>query len=335
MAAFAIALIVILQLDAPAQNVRLEAALDTGNILIGDQINYKLQLLIPPDHQFDWPVFEDTLTGNIEILRKSKIDTLRLRDDLLQISQQFTITSFDTGYYVIPPFKVEYRKNRSDEELLYVESEPFLLNVFSIPVDLTQPIKPIKGPIPIPLTISELLPWIFAVMLIVAIIVVILTRKKKTAPLVIRKPKPKIPAHIRALEALENLKKDKLWQQGLVKDYYSKLTDIVREYIEERFDVHAVESTTWETLFLLQKKDIQNETRALLKGLLEFADLVKFAKFKPLPQEHEHFMDVSVRFVQATKSTLPDKGALTGNQDLHAGDSDREKYHNNAIKREG
>jgi hypothetical protein len=307
MAVFAMAFIAIIQANANTQNVRLEAALDTVNILIGDQINYKLQLLIPPDHQFFWPVIEDTLTGNIEILRKSKIDTIKLRDNLLQISQHFTITSFDTGYYVIPPFKVEYRKNRPDEEVLYAESEPFLLNVFSIPVDLTQPIKPIKGPIALPLTIRELLPYILGTMLLLAIIVLLLTRKKKTAPVVFSKPKPKIPPHIRALAALENLKKEKLWQQGFIKDYYSKLTEIVREYVEERFDVPAFESTTWETLHLIQKKEIQNETKALLKELLELADLVKFAKFKPLPQEHEHFMGVSVKFVETTKPSLSEK----------------------------
>lgn len=285
---------------AQAQQVKLNASLDTSNVLIGDQVAYRLQLLIPEGYQFDWPLFADTLASNVEILKRTGIDTLRLKDGLLEVKQVFTITSFDTGFYVIPPFKVKYRETEQSGDLKFVESEPYLLNVFSIPVDLAQPIKPIKGPIAVPITFMELLPWILLLFLVAGLVYFFLIRKKKAAPITIFRSKPRLPAHIIALDALDQLKKEKLWQQGLIKDYYSRLSNIVREYIDERFDLPSVESTTYETMQMIKTKPVSGESMGLLKELLELSDLVKFAKAKPLPSEHDHCMNLAVGFVNNT-----------------------------------
>jgi hypothetical protein len=296
--------------QAGAQAVQFEASLDTNNILIGDQTGYRLQLLIPSGYRWEWPAITDTLTKNVEIVRKSKVDTVRLGDDMLRISQQFTITSFDTGYYVIPPFTIPFRKSTAPEGSEVAESEPFLLNVFSIPVDPEQPIKPIKGPIAVPLTFRELAPWILLSLVFVGLLVYFLTRKKKPETVVIKKPKPKIAPHLKALTALDNLKKEKLWQQDMIKDYYSKLTGIVREYVEERFDVPAIESTTHDTVLLLGRKSIQNDALSLARELLELADLVKFAKAKPLPSEHEQSMIMAEAFVKTTANSVAAEGSV-------------------------
>jgi len=144
------------------------------------------------------------------------------------------------------------------------------------------------------------------VIVIAGLIVFFITRKKKTAPVVIFKPKPKRAAHLIALEELEQLKKEKLWQQGLIKDYYSRLSGIVRTYIENRFDIPSVESTTYETMQLFRKKPVPKQTLELLQELLELSDLVKFAKAKPLPSEHDHSMNLAEAFV---KNTIPDAAA--------------------------
>lgn len=289
---------------ARAQQVRLNASLDTSNILIGDQVIYRLHLIIPENFQFVWPQFADTLASNVEILNRSAIDTLRQSDGMFEIRQNFTLTSFDTGYYVIPPFRIQYKVNAQSGESSFIESEPFLLNVFSIPVDLAQPIKPIKGPIAVPITFTELLPWIGLFLIIAALVYYFFIRKKKTKPIAIFKPKPKQPPHVKAIAALEQLKKEKLWQQGLIKDYYSKLSGIVREYIEDQFDVPAVESTTYDTIFLMRRKSLADESLRILQELLELSDLVKFAKSKPLPSEHDRSMNNAESFVRNTAPTM-------------------------------
>jgi hypothetical protein len=288
---------------AMAQQVHFSASLDTGNIIIGDQLEYRLQLIIPEGFQFEWPQINDSLTGHVEILRKSKVDTLRLSDGMLDVRQAFTITSFDTGFYVIPPYEVRFRENDQTPEISTLETEPYLLNVFSIPVDLSQPIKPIKDPIAVPITFIEVLPWILLAIAIGGLLTFFLTRKKKTSPVLLFKPKPKRAAHLIALEELEQLKMEKLWQQGLIKDYYSRLSGVVRAYIENCFDIPAVESTTFETLHFLRKKPIAKQTLDILQELLELSDLVKFAKAKPLPSEHDQSMNLAEVFV---KNTIPD-----------------------------
>lgn len=282
-----------------AQQPRVEASLDTSNMLIGDQINFRFNLHLPEGYHADWPQFGDTLIHNIEIIRRTPVDTIRLNDQMLQLSRQFTITSFDTGYYLIPTFN--FRLTGIDHaDTLLLESEPFVLNVFSIPVDLSQPAKPIKGPLAVPYTIVELLPYILGAMALVAIIVLLVTRKKKTAPVIVGKPKPKTPPHVTALLELDKLRKQKLWQQGFIKDYYSRLTEIVREYIEVRYNIPAIESTTYDTIFMLSNADISEESLKNLSALLEFADLVKFAKAKPLPSEHEQSINTAESFVKET-----------------------------------
>lgn len=304
---FALLLMVIGILSAPAQQIRLNASLDTNSILVGDRVAYRLHLLIPDNYRFEWPLFADTLTGHVEILNRSNVDTLHLGSGMIDVSQVFTITSFDTGYYVIPPFKVQYLENEKAMDQMFVESEPFLLNVFSIPVDLNQPIKPIKGPIAVPITFSELLPWILLIFIIAGLVLYFVKRKKKAIPLTIFKPRPKQPSHIRALDELEKLQKEKLWQQGLIKDYYSRLSGIVREYIEERFDIPAIESTTYETILFIRKKPVSAESIKILQELLDLSDLVKFAKAKPLPSEHDHSMNIAFSFVRNTAPAVKEE----------------------------
>jgi hypothetical protein len=143
---YLIVLILFSVLSVSAQKVRFKASIDTTNILIGDQVKYKLDLLIPKDYLFDWPRLTDSLTNKIEIVNMSEIDTIKSAEGVLNVSQVFTITSFDTGFYLIPPIELRYKEISDTDEVSIVESEPFVLNVFSVPVDLSQPIKPIKGP---------------------------------------------------------------------------------------------------------------------------------------------------------------------------------------------
>ena len=204
---FLIVLILFSVLSVSAQKVRFKASIDTTNILIGDQVKYKLDLLIPQDYLFDWPRLTDSLTNKIEIVNMSEIDTIKSAEGVLNVSQVFTITSFDTGFYLIPPIELRYKEISDTDEVSIVESEPFVLNVFSVPVDLSQPIKPIKGPMAAPVTFRELLPWILILLIIGIALYFIVTRKKKKIQPVFFKPKPKLLPHIIAFNELEKLKK--------------------------------------------------------------------------------------------------------------------------------
>jgi hypothetical protein len=245
----------------------------------------------------------DTLAGNVEILRKSGIDTVSSGKDLFTLKQELIITSFDSGAYVVRPILFKY--NRKGDTLTYfTETMPVTLDVQTIDTDPAKDIKPIKPPLGAPVTFRELLPWIGLFMLILAIAALVyyyLKRRKKVKPLVTSRLKATIPPYEAAIEALETLRLKKLWQSGRVKEYYSEMTDIVREYIELRFPVRALEMTTSEINAALRQTDANSSAREKLHQVLVLADLVKFAKEQPLPLENDQCLNQCFDFVRETK----------------------------------
>ncbi len=289
-----------------------EAILDTNAMLVGDQVDFRLNLQIPGDYRFEWPQFGDTLTEGLEIVKKGSVDTTRTNGQL-DISQVLTLTAFDSGYYILPPVTFRYGQTATGINN-QIETEPYLLNVFTVEVDTTQAIKPIKGPISVAYTFAELLPWLLLALLVIGVVLLVIyfnKQRKQKKPFVFIKPKPKLPPHKTALQQLEKLKKEKLWQQGKIKEYHTRLTEIIRIYIEERFKVPAVEMTTWDIMQSVQKPNLSEPDKNALRYLLETADLVKFAKARPLPDEHEQSMQYAEDFVIHTQSPGEDQAGQT------------------------
>lgn len=290
-----------------SQHIRSTVELDTNEILIGDQINLNIFVSSPKENKIIWPEFSDTLTGDIEIIEKSKVDT-SLEDNENIYSQRLRLTVFDSGFYYIPPVKFSYKKE-GDTSLYYFESDPIPLTVNTLKVDTSQVIKDIKSPLEAPLTFREIMPWILFAIALIAIayfVVYYINRRKQKKPVFRIRPKPKIPPHRKALEDLEKLKSQKLWQNGKVKEYHSRLTEILRIYIEERFRVMAVEMTTNEIINGLKRAGVEKSLIEKINQILVLADFVKFAKFQPLPLEHDASYNNAVDFVNATMQKKSD-----------------------------
>lgn len=294
----------------PTTGQQANAVLDSTQIVLGDQVPLSLHFSAPKDIQVLWPYRQDTLTGTIEIIKQSELDSL-IKEDQQMISQELTITSFDTGYMAIPPFQFLVSDGESIDT---IETEPLLLYVRGISVDTTQPFKAIKGPMDAPLTFWDLLPWILAVigvLLLVFVIWYIIWRKSQKKPILPVKRKPRDPADVEAIKALEQLTEQKLWQNGMIKAHYTELTLIVRIYIERVFEVPAAECTTAEIMQSLKAlKKLDKKLMEELQEMFELADLVKFAKMEPLPSENESSMKRTYRFVEDTKEimTTPEGG---------------------------
>lgn len=288
-----------------AQRIKATARLDSTNILIGDQIKLFLEIDHPKNVEVQFPQLPDSLNmGLIEVLSRSAIDTFELDNDELQKQiQSFTITSFDSGSYRIAPawFKIDV-----DGTIDSVPTNGVTLNVFTMQIDTTKGPTDIKMPYDAPLTLKEVTPYILGVILIGAIIFLILysiKRKKNNKPIFARPKKPKEPAHIVAIRELDRIKTEKIWQQGKSKQYYSELTEALRVYIEDRFEIPAMEQTSDETIesFRINKNLLSDKLFTNLSQTLKLADLVKFAKYNPLPDDGSLSLSNAYDFVNTTK----------------------------------
>lgn len=295
---------------AKAQQIKATASLDSTNILIGDQVKLFLEIDHPKNVNVEFPQVPDTIQNLIEVLGHSQIDTFEMdNEELMKQIQSYTITCFDSGSYRIPPYWFTFEINGMVDS---VPSNGVTLNVYSMQVDTTKGPTDIKMPYGAPLTLKEVIPYILGVILIGAIIFLALysiKRKKKNKPIFVRPQKPKEPAHIIALRELDRIKNEKLWQKDKAKQYYSEVTETLREYIEDRFEIPAMEQTTDEILasFRVRKELLGDKSFNNLSQILSLADLVKFAKYRPLPDDDNLTLVNSYFFVNDTKKEEPKK----------------------------
>ena len=260
--------------------------LDTNTILIGEQINLTITNSIASTEI--WPVYEKSIIKGIEIIKAGEIDTINN-----SISQQFTITAWDSGSYYIPP--ISFSKNS--------QAEGVLLNVKTLILEEDAELKDIKQPIKEPIGWSDIWPWLLA-MLVTTIIIYLIkryvfTKKEKNFNIA---PKIIIPADIIAIKQLEKLENSKIWQSGNIKEYHSELSQIIRRYTENRFNFIALEITTDEIIQEMQSK-LNSEQLSNIKKILVRSDLAKFAKSKPTDKENIESMILAKEFVNATKKT--------------------------------
>jgi LPXTG-motif cell wall-anchored protein len=194
----------------------------------------------------------------------------------------------------------------SDTSTQLASATMMMLAVHTVQVDTTLAIKPIIGPLKVPVTFREMVPWILAglaVILLITGIIWYLRKRKKQEPVFNLKPKVVLLPHERALNDFEKLRVKKLWQAGRVKEYHSEVTEILRRYIEEHFKVPALEQTSAEiTDSLKNLEGCRPDSLSKLNRVLILADMVKFAKAQPLALENEQCLGDSVEFVNETTS---------------------------------
>ncbi|WP_459741657.1 BatD family protein [Polaribacter sp. OB-PA-B3] len=262
-----------------AQNPMVKAEIDTTNIRIGEQF----QLKISVDETKNVIIPKIKLKG-LEVVDSTKVDTIKN-----SLIKKYILTGFDSGAFYIPQQQI-FVKNQA-----YL-TDSLLVNVATIAVDTTKvkkfPIKSIKAE---PYTFDDFKTYIYIALAILAIIgfwiywFVIRKRKEEEEAPTYRT----LPPYEEAIFKLNELDEKLLWQNNKVKEYYSELTEIVRGYIERELNVPALENTTDEVLEMIndfKKSDTietSKETIGKLKDLLREADLVKFAKSKPLAIEIE------------------------------------------------
>jgi len=303
-----ISLLVILTafyLKSNAQNIKVEAKLEKSSMMMGDQTVLHLIASLPIKDAIDFPSLIDTISSKVQIVKMGKTDTVADKSNpaLHTITRNYTITSFDPGLQMVPSLTFKSKAGNFSTNALP-------LQVNAVKVDTTKGVYDIKEPLAVKYSWMD---WIrdngivlglgaLAVLVLTALIWYF-TKRRKVKPVVNIPEKPKVPAHQLALEKLHALNAQKLWQQDEMKRYYSELTDIIREYLEKRYQIHAMEQTTDEIFKSLKHRNILGIEKDKLKQILVLADLVKFAKEKPLSTDNEQSMDYAISFVKNTQET--------------------------------
>lgn len=249
--------------------------LDTNNVTIGDQVTLSISGV------------ENYRT--LEELNQNGVVALKQWEDTVKHIQYTTLTSFDEGDHSI--------MLGAEDSLVLVVNDVEGVDTVNVQIKDIAPIIKVRY------TFWEIFRWILLGLAIVALIVAIVfvvKRLKAHKPIIELHPEPVIPPDERALKSLEELRRKELWQAGKVKEYYTDLTDIVRNYLEEAWNINSTDMTSDETLEAYHDSRAYDETcESKLRQMLRTADMVKFAKGEPLPNEHTQAMSHAVEFVDA------------------------------------
>lgn len=284
-----------------AQNVVVNAEIDSFQRLIGEQARIKLKVSCDIGKRLVMPVFDNYIVDGVEIVEALTPDTQLLNGNRrMTVTQEYIITSFDTALYAIPPFEVLVEGNP-------YYSQELAFAVYTYPVD-TANVEQIYGLKEIwetPLEwvdVKSCVIYFLFLFLLSLVLAWVIVRYVNNKPIIrIIRLKPKLPAHIVALDEMERIKGDDSWRaSGNSKEYYIALTDALRVYLSERFSFNATEMTTNEIIDkLLGIKD--KESIKDLQELLVTADLVKFAKLNPPKNENDRNLLNAIEFINSTK----------------------------------
>ena len=287
------------------------ATLDSTTLFIGDQTDLHLRAIGEVGEQVAMPVLDKELIPGVEIVDRTIVDTISLKDGRVQYDQYLTLTSFEDSLFYIAPLPFV-----SGDDTVW--SDGLTLNVVQpFEMDTTDmAITDIKGVYKAPIWWWGIFRWVLLAVLLAGVgvagyyLITYLQRRKLEEAGNEVVTEPSRPAEEVALEKLDAIKEKKIWQQGQVKEYYTQLTDVVREYISRRFEVSSVEQTSDETLrdirpLLSERKDLYDQ----LRKMLTLADLVKFAKWSTTPDENELSLRNAYTFVKETTIKSLEDGA--------------------------
>jgi len=307
--------------------INITAQVDSNNVLIGKQVNFSILLTQRYGENVQFPVYADTVIDKVEVLRSEFSDTIPIDENTFEIQQHLLITSFDTGAYMLPvgPFIV---KNNGTEDTVY--GNPVFFGVETVSVDTTQPFIDIKPPLEAPFEFAELYPilkivmWVAIALAVLGVIIYFLYKylnRDKDIKEKVEVEEPKIPPHEVAYRELEILKNEQIWQKKEFKLYYSRLTDILRVYIEDKFKVLALESTTDEIIRDLKAGNVIDfASIEILEQILQIADLTKFAKAEPDDKQNMQSFSLAYDFISRTKMLVAQSSDHLTNDDSVSGD---------------
>lgn len=291
----------IFQAVVVAQSVTVTARIDSAMMWIGQQTRLSFEVSQLPNQKVQMPIFSDTIVGGLEMVEPVKVDTVKSADGHLLITQSYLVTAFEDSLLYIPPFPFVV-----DDDTIWSKSlslkivQPFEIDTISNQI---ADIKPVYTPSFYWKGILKVVLIVLGIFILVLILFFILRKYIQKKPVFATETKePALPPYVLAISKLDKIKSEKLWQKNKSKEYHTEITDVLREFIEKQMDIPAMEMTSEEILEHLHHLNFEQKSAyQSLKQVLKLADLVKFAKWEPMIDEHELSLMNSYLFVNQTK----------------------------------
>ncbi len=294
----ALIILIISTVTVIAQNITVSASTDTTDYLVGDYIKYNLELTYAKNVKVFLPSVKDSIK-NLEFIKELKSSREEKNNKIIE-KHIYIFSKYDSAVVTAPSYKIYYQ-TANDTSKHFVVVNPITITVKTLPVEPQKDIRDVKEPIKVPVNL------LFIILLILLIILFLIAAyfiynyiKKKRENKTVLTPELIIPPHEIALNSLKELEQKKLWQQGLIKEYHSEITGIIRKYFEDRFKFRALEMTSSEILACLSYLDEGKYIVDLASEFFNNADMVKFAKFHPMPSVNEEMMKQAYKIVNDT-----------------------------------
>ena len=293
---------------ADAQQVTVDAKLDSAGIFIGQRIGMTLEVSADAGKDVELPEWDSLqqIVPGLEFVRAEKTDTNFLNDNQrVLLSRRYYFTSFDSALYLIPELDVKV-----DDKVYHSRKMALKVVTFEIDTLHADSIFGIKEELAPPFDWAEWREVIWSglvALLIAALLAYVIYRLKTNKPIIRRiRTKQKLAPHKVAMQKIEQIKEEKIWQSEDSKEYYTQLTDTLRNYIKERYGFNALEMTSFEIIHKLQEVNDEEAIKEL-RELFQTADLVKFAKYSTLINENDRNLVSAIEYINQTKQEEPEQ----------------------------
>lgn len=291
--------------------VTVDAKLDSAGIFIGQRIGVTLEVSADANKEVQLPEWDSLqqIVSGLEFVKAEKADTSFLNEGKrIMLSRRYYFTSFDSALYLIPEMNVKVEGED-------YKSKRLALKVFTFDIDTlhADSIFSIKAELAPPFDWAE---WRHVIclgalaLLVLGLLIYVAHRLKTNKPIIRRiRNKQRIAPHKVAMRKIEQIKEEKIWQSEDSKEYYTQLTDTLRQYIKERYGFNALEMTSYEIIQKLQEVNDEDAVSEL-RELFQTADLVKFAKYSTLINENDRNLVSAIEYINQTKLEEPEQKPL-------------------------
>lgn len=282
-----------------AQDIKISASVDSLNYAVGDLIHYQIKVEHPADAKITPPALKDSL-HDVELLHE--LSPVFEEADKKQITTfTYVLSKYDSSDVTIPSLPVIYQL-KGNSKLQTAFTNPVSFTVHTLNVELGEEIKDVKEPFTIPLDWKVAALWILIILAILLTANFIYRKFIKKKEEIYREPVIYIPPYEVALNSLTELEQKRVWQKGYVKEYHTRITEIIRKYFEDQFFLPALELPSSEIIENMKRRSETEKIIEITDDFFKNADMVKFAKFQPLNSVNEKMM---MQAYEIVKQTMP------------------------------